>query len=356
MLLTMLLPSILQAAPGDAPITPNGAVILQYHFVAEDTPRSTSVTPAEFAAHLDALAEDGFTVVPLDQLLAELRGGIDPPPRTVAITFDDGYRSVHEAAFPLLRARKLPFTVFVNTDAIDGGSRTFVSWEALREMQAAGALVANHSASHDFLVRRDPAAPREADAAFSARMGREIDGAQARLVAELGQVPKLFAYPYGEYDDRLRAWLRRAGYLGLGQHSGPVWTGSDFSALPRFPVSGAYARIDDFREKIRMRPLPVLEADALPDPTDATEDPRPILTLTLAPSDFDPARVTCYASGQGVIPTVLLGLGPDRIEARAPSPVPVGRSRYNCTAQARDGTWRWFSQPWLRLAADMPAE
>lgn len=340
-----------------AQVAPNGAVVLQYHFVAEDTPRSTSVTPAELEAHLEHLAEHSFRVEPLDALLAQLQAGEDPPPRTVAITFDDGYRSVYTAAFPLLRERDLPFTIFVNPEAVDGGSRTFATWEQLREMQDAGALIANHGTSHAYLARRDPEAPRESEATFEARMEAELLAAERRIEAETGRSPKLLAYAYGEYDDRIRAWLRQRGWIGMGQHSGAVWSGSDFTALPRFPFSGAYADLEDFAEKVRMRPLPVLEATSLPDPTSATDTSRPTLRLTLPASDFDPARVACFASGQGAIPTELVEAGPPaRVEARAPAPVPVGRSRYNCTAPTRDGHWRWFSQPWLRLASDMPAD
>ena len=66
--------------------------------------------------------------------------------------------------------------------------------------------------------------------------------AQARIDAELGAQPKLFAYPFGEFAPELKAWLRAWGYAAFGQHSGPLWIGSDPQALPAFPPPASTVR------------------------------------------------------------------------------------------------------------------
>lgn len=96
--------------------------ILCYHNVApaeNDFLRglAMTVTPATFERQLRYLANE-FRVVPLSQMLAELRGG-SMPPRTVALTFDDGYRDLFEHAFPLLRQYDMPATIFVNPAVVD---------------------------------------------------------------------------------------------------------------------------------------------------------------------------------------------------------------------------------------------
>lgn len=339
----------------------DSAVMLQYHFVAEHTPRSTSVTPAEFAQHMAYLAEHDFTVLPLPELLERLRAGETLPPRSVAITFDDAYLSVYEEAFPILEARGWPFTVFVNTAAIDAPGRTFTSWAQLEEMQDSGATIANHSVSHAYLVRGDAAADRESDAAFRARMEAEIGAAEDRIEARLGVRHKLFAYPYGEYDDRVRDWVREHGYIGIGQHSGAIWSGSDFSALPRFPFSGDYAAMDQFVEKVRMAPMRVLEPETLPPQPLATKDARPRLEFRVTAGTIRADQLACYASGQGRIETEVDvapgdggGPGVVQVGTRAASPLPMGRSRYNCTAPQTTGGWAWFSHPWLRENPEGP--
>ena len=342
------------AAPDVPPPQDDALVVLQYHFVSADRPRSTSLTPEEFEGHLEMLDAAGATVLDLPDALERLAAGEALPPRAVAITFDDGYLSVYTEAAPRLAARRWPYTVFVNPGAIDDGSGLHADWRELAEMQAQGATIANHGVTHAFLARRDPRLPPETDAAFEARMSAEIAAAEDRIAAELGVRHGLFAYPYGEYDDRVRAWLAANGYVGFGQHSGVVWSGADRLALPRFPVSGSYADADGFAEKIRMGPLPVLDPGTLPEPGTATAQPRPVLVLQVASEGLRTGTLACYASGQGRIDAAVSPAGPARVrvEVRAASELALGRSRYNCTAQDTTGRWLWFSQPWLRLGPD----
>ena len=326
-------------------------VILQYHFVDAARPASTSVSPEQFETHLRVIEEEGFVVVDLPKALDALADNDALPERAVAITFDDGYASVHREAFPRLAARAWPFTVFVNPEPIDDGSPLHADWSELQEMQDAGATIANHGMRHAFLVRRDPALPPEPEDDYDARIGAEIAAAEARIEAKLGVSHRLFAYAYGEYDHRLRRWLFAAGYRAVGQHSGVASRYADPLALPRFPVSGAYADAEDMREKLRMGALPVLDAGALPSPTLATEQSRPELSLVLDGADLSVPSLACYASGQGRIESDVAEIaeGRLRLTARANLDLPLGRSRYNCTGQDRTGRWRWFSQPWLRL-------
>mgnify|MGYP005845133145 CR=1 FL=1 len=336
-------------APGDS------AVILQYHFVAEDTPVVTSVTPERFRKHLEHLEEHDFRILPLPELIERLRAGEELRPRAAAITFDDGYISVYENAFPMLRERGWPFTVFVNSAAHDAPGRSFASWDQLREMQEHDATIGNHSVSHTYLARAS-ALEEDSGAEFRARMKREIAAAEARIEEKLGVSHRLFAYPYGEYNDRIRAWIAEHGYVGIGQHSGAVWAGSDFSALPRFPFSGDYSEMESFSDKIRMAPLPVLDPEQLPDPTLATTEPRPELSMRVATEGIRAREIACYATAQGRIETEIERLDDRtiRVETRAPEALRPGRSRYNCTAPRSDGGWAWFSHPWLRVMRDVP--
>ena len=326
-------------------------IILQYHFVDAARPDSTSVSPERFEAHLRIIEEEGLTVVDLPSALDALSRQDALPARAAAITFDDGYVSVYREAFPRLAQRSWPFTVFVNPGAIDNGSPSHADWAALRDMQRAGATIANHGMRHAFLVRRDPALPAESDDDYGARISAEITIAERRIDAELGASPRLFAYAYGEFDTRLRQWLEANGYRAVGQHSGVASRHADPLALPRFPVSGPYSRTEAVREKLRMGALPVLDPQALPSPTLATEDPRPELRLSLAGTDLVASSLACYASDQGRIDSTVENAGDGQLllTTRASAALPLGRSRYNCTGQGNDGRWRWFSQPWLRL-------
>ena len=72
------------------------AVILLYHHVAEDTPPSTSISPANFDAHLAYLRDNDFNVIALDRMIDSLRSGQSLPEKSIVITFDDGYSSIFD--------------------------------------------------------------------------------------------------------------------------------------------------------------------------------------------------------------------------------------------------------------------
>ena len=94
-------------------------VILVYHHVSTNTPPSTSISPEDFRKHLDYLQKNDFSVIPLNQMLETLKAGRQLPDKAVAITFDDGYISIYDTAFPMLKTYGFPFTLFLSTSPID---------------------------------------------------------------------------------------------------------------------------------------------------------------------------------------------------------------------------------------------
>lgn len=324
------------------------AVVLTYHHVAEDTPPSTSVTPSTFERHMDHLAENGFEVWSLPRLVETLQAGGEVPERTIALTFDDGYVSVYEEAFPRLQERGWPFTVFVTTGYVDGGDDNFVTWDQLRQMEAAGVAIGNHSVNHPHMIRR---LDGESEAAWRKRMRRELLAAQGRLEDELKAPVRLFAYPFGEFSPAVEAIVADLDFVAFGQQSGAFGPRSDFTALPRFPLATAFAGMDSFAIKVRSRPLPVHSTE----PDSGVLGPgaeRPALELTLDPGPYRPAAIRCYLRGDSV-PTEVQAGSPARLIVHPSKPLGPGRSKVNCTAPATDGDeWFWYSYLWMKPLPD----
>ncbi|PAV26766.1 polysaccharide deacetylase [Tamilnaduibacter salinus] len=316
--------------------------ILQYHHVSNDTPAATSTTPSLFRAQLDRIESLGIPVKPLKAATQrQLSGDGDDTP-TVAITFDDAYSSIHETAAPILLERGMPFTVFVNTQPVDEGRQDSMSWDQLRELADHELVtIANHSADHAHLPRR----PGETESAWRKRVTDSLDKAYERLETEIGERPGLFAYPYGEYDAATEALVRNRGWLGYGQHSGPVGETSGQTRLPRFPMATAYGQLDTLPTKLRSLALPV-PADSLPD--SVVDSNPPSMTLAL-PDGFEPARLTCYGSGRGKLPTIRTD-GGSSVTVQADTAFDSRRFRYNCTYPAGDGRFYWLSQQWTDLS------
>lgn len=326
----------------------DSAVVLTYHHVSAETARSTSVTPEVFERHLDHLAEHGFTVRPLDEIVRRLRGGGSVPERTVALTFDDAYSSVYSEVFPRLRERGWPFTVFVTPGGIDDGDDAYVTWEQLREMEAAGATIANHSMDHPHMPARRRGETHEQ---WLTRMRGQITGAQERLEAELASPARLFAWPYGEFSPALQGMLEELDYVGFGQQSGAIGPGSEFTALPRFPMATGFAGLDSFALKVRTAPLPV----AATKPASGVLKPgarRPKVELTLDEGPYDPASVRCYVEGEAAKLRRRGGKTP-RLAVRPPSRLQPGRTKINCTAPVRGADrWLWYSFLWMKPLPD----
>lgn len=341
LLKTVLLAAVLLVSRGAA-LAADEAVVLMYHRFGEDEHRSTSVRTEQFEAHLEYLESTGYTVVPLEAIVATLRGEADLPERAVAITVDDAYRSVYEVAWPRLRARGFPFTVFVATDLVDAGRSTYMTWEQMREMESAGATFANHGASHRSYVRW-PGVASEIDRL--ARVQADIEHAERRLAEEeLRPLPGIFAYPYGEYDTSVANRVRELGWVAFGQQSGAVGKTSDLRALPRFPMAEIYANIEDFALKMATRPLPVAAVRPW-DPVTAAV--RPGIEVELADTDADLERLACFVGGQGLTPVVWIEAG-KRFSVAPRADLEPGRNRVNCTAPADSGdSFHWFSHPWI---------
>lgn len=347
----LLLPSVLQAA-----------VVLQYHHISDTTPAATSTSPAVFRQHLEHLEARGYEVVALPELLKSHPGTVDDRTKRVAITFDDGYLSIYTAAFPELKKRGWPFTVFINTQPHDERWKEFASWQQLREMAAFGATIANHTVRHDHLVRRQAG---ESERQWRQRIKEEVTQADKRIKDEIGQSQRLLAYPFGEYDLQLEKLLRSMDYTAFGQHSGPLDTIHSRQALPRFPFGGNYGEIKDFALKAATLPMP-LDSVALVggdrtggggvtvDPLLAAGDDQPRLVLTASTEELA-NHINCFAGGQGRLTTVVDN---KTVTVVLHKPLPAGRSRINCTAAAGEGRFYWFTQPFLRPDAqgNWPAE
>jgi peptidoglycan/xylan/chitin deacetylase (PgdA/CDA1 family) len=315
----------------------NSVNILVYHHVSSETPPSTSVTPQQFRQHLSALSEGPFQVVDLAWALNQIQTGAPLPDNAVAITFDDGYNDIHTNGMPLLVEFGMPFTVFVSTETIDRRFGDMMDWETLRDLQANGATIANHSVKHDYFVRQFPL-----DDVWLAAAYADITEAQTRIEAELGPSPKWFAYPYGEFNHALRDKLQQEGWIAFGQQSGGVGPYSDFQALPRFPAGGIYANWNTLKTKLMSRPLPV-DYHALPDPITQLNPPQ--LVARLKEPLPNRQKLNCFVNGEW-LPTHWENAQTFSIQPT--KSLGAGRSRYNCTYSIGDGAFYWFSHQWLR--------
>jgi len=318
------------------------AVILMYHKFGEDRYPRTSVTLEQFDAHLDYLKTNGFQVLPLEEIMVAYRSRSPLPDKSIAITVDDAYLSVYKEAYPRMRTLNWPFTVFVASDGVDKGFQSYMTWDQMREMQKGGVLFANHTATHDYLIRKKEG---ETNDTHIARVRADIERCQERLLEELGSAPMLFAYPYGEYNADIARLIESMGYAAFGQHSGAMGPFNNAVTLPRFPVNQHYGDLKNLRAKFRSLALPVSSIAPF---EPVTAERQPVLKVSLEnSSDVRLNELACFISGQGKTDPAWIESG-KRFTIKASKPLSKGRNRYTCTApnQARN-RYYWFSHQFV---------
>ena len=320
------------------------AVILAYHHVADDTPSSTSISPAQFRRHLEYLRDNGFTVIGLDTLISSLRSGRQLPDRAVAISFDDGYISIYEQAFPMLQTFDYPFSLFLSTQPINDGQSNYMSWQQIREMTDAGVVIGNHMIDHPYMLENKQG---ESDQQRLQRLRQELLQAEQTILKQTGQSHRYLAYPYGEYDAAIKAMLSELGFVGLAQNSGAVSSHSDFLALPRFPLGSIYANLETAKVKFEALAFDVEQMGRL---SPVTADRSPNVTLKFAPGNYDPAQLSCFANSKP-IPTNWLDRDAGLVELLATEEYRGRRWRYICTAPDLDSRrFYWYSVQWINTA------
>lgn len=319
------------------------AVIILYHHVAEDTPASTSISPADFDAHLRYLRDNDFNVIALDRMIDSLRSGQSLPEKSVVITFDDGYSSIFDEAFPMLQAYGYPFTLFLSTEPIDDGLSNYMTWDQIREMSGAGVIIANHMVDHPYMLE---ARDNESIGQRLDRLRADLLKAEGRIEQETGQSHRFLAYPYGEYDPGIKSLLQELNFIGLAQNSGAVGPDSDFLALPRFPLASIYANLDTASTKFSTLPFSV---HRLRPESPVTVDRSPSVTLKFEDGNYNFSQIGCFANSKPV-PMTWLDREEGLLELNPTESYSGRRWRYICTAPDPDSNrYFWYSVQWINL-------
>ncbi len=322
----------------------DSCVVLQYHHFSNTTPRITSVTPEQFEAQLDYLQKNHFNVMTLRDVALSLQHRIELPQKCVSFSIDDAYLSVYTTAYPKLRQHGWPFTVFVNTQAVDRHLKPLVNWDQMREMSRHGASFENHGHAHIHMIRHQQG---ENDAHWLQRVRRDIERGQQRITQEIGVAPTLFAWPYGEFNPALNHLIEQMGFTGFGQQSGPVWPDANLSAFPRFPMASDYANLKGFIIKVNTLPLPVISAQPQ-DPLLPLGQHLPTLRLKLAHGRYRKNNLRCYLDGSDQLDLQWPASTTDSVWVTPHFDLQPGRHRTNCTLPStHKGRFHWYSHNWF---------
>nr|WP_241688962.1 polysaccharide deacetylase family protein [Burkholderia pseudomallei] len=223
-------------AAAEPPTDAQRPAILVYHrFSSSAPPDSMTVRVSTFGAQLAFLRAHGYTFVPLRDVVAWAASPSAPlPDKAIAITVDDGHRSVYELLRPIVLRERLPVTLFIYPSAISNASYA-MTWDELRALRATGRFdIESHTWWHpNFRTERRRLAPD----AFRRFAATQFAHSRARLEREIGGPVDLLAWPFGLYDDELTSLAAQAGYVaGFTLDARKVRRGDAPLALPRLLI------------------------------------------------------------------------------------------------------------------------
>lgn len=249
MSIILLLLIFLACSPAAGGQQPTQIPILTYHRFDPDVAATTTVTVPSFENQIDVLKADGYTLLPLNEVVNILLGDSPAPTTHVAtITIDDGHRSVYTVLYPIIKQRRIPVTLFIYPSCISNASYA-LTWDQIREMQSSGLVdVQSHTFWHpNFRAERAHRSPKD----YASFVDMQLIRSRQKLDLELHTHVDLLAWPYGIVDAQLEAAARNDGYRAAFAYDGRVASvGEDRFAIHRIPVPDS-ARGAAFRALLR---------------------------------------------------------------------------------------------------------
>lgn len=204
--------------------------ILVYHQVGENSATSTShyhryvkkfTVPTDvFEAQIKFIQDQGYTPLTMEKLIKDQKNNTLPL-KPIAITFDDGWRTQYENALPILNKYHTVGTFYIYTGVI--GSPAYMTWEDLHALVNSGMEIGDHTKNHPRLTKINPS-----------KWDEEIIGSKKTLERNLHVQVNDFAFPYGNYNDKVVEFIKQAGYVSARTSDKGIY--NDFKDLYRLKV------------------------------------------------------------------------------------------------------------------------
>ena len=218
-----------------------GIVSIMYHRFNETKYPSTNIQIDVFKEHLKIINDSKFSFYHPKKFENEFN--LPKKQKKILLTIDDGFQSFYDQAWPILKKNKIPFILFISTEPV--GRKGYMSWEQIKEIENSDfAMIGHHSHTHEYLID-----------VSNEEFVSDIEKANDLFIKNLGYIPSLFSYPFGEYSKFMKDYISKNFSLSFGQHSGVIDVNKEKFELPRFPINEKYGEIKRFKSIINYFPL-----------------------------------------------------------------------------------------------------
>ena len=248
--------------------------------------------------------------------------------KEILITIDDAFLSFYQEAWPFLKKNKIPFILFVSTEPV--GKRGYMTWNQIREVESEDfAFIGHHSHTHDYLIN-------ETNDQFIS----DIEKANKIFLKELGYIPNLFSYPFGEYSKFMRDYVSQNFKFAFGQHSGVIDLNKDKFELPRFPINEKYGELKRFKSIINYFPLEYKEIFPKEKYLSQENNP-PKFEVKFFKEQKNLDNINCYSNEGNKWEKSKTNFSNYTLTIKFREPFVPRRGRINCSLND-NGKWRWF--------------
>jgi poly-beta-1,6-N-acetyl-D-glucosamine N-deacetylase len=303
-----------------------GIISIMYHRFDENKYPSTNIKIDDFKKQLEIIESEKIRFVNPNNFENEILSSKGE--RKVLLTIDDAFLSFYENAWPILKKKKIPFILFVNTREV--GAFNYMDWSHILELHKEDFVeIGNHSHSHEYLVDET-----------SAFIKKDIIKSIKIFEDKLGKNSEFFSYPFGEYSLEFKKIIKDLGFkYAFGQHSGVIDDTKDFYELPRFPINEKYGDLKRFKTLTKTLPFKYKRITPSEKYLKSSENPPNVKI------DFykEIKNINCYSNEENIWKKSKINFITNQsIEINLRGKFIGERGRINCSLRESNGFWRWL--------------
>ena len=306
-----------------------GLISIMYHRFNETKYPSTNIQLDVFKEQLNIIEEEGIKFIHPDNFEKSIKE--EKSERKILFTVDDGLLSFYENAWPILKEKRIPFILFVNTREV--GSYNYMNWDQILELhENENVEIGNHSHSHEYLVDET-----------SDVIVKDIKKSIKIFKENLGENSNFFSYPFGEYSSEFKKIIQELGFkYAFGQHSGVIDETKDLWELPRFPINEKYGEIKRF--KTLMKTLPFKYKRILPEDKYLLQSKNPPKVKIEFYENIDNLKqTTCFSNEENIWRNSKINFKENNtLEIDIVEKFIGERGRINCSLKEKNNFWRWL--------------
>ena len=297
-----------------------------YHRFNENKYPSTNIKMDVFKKHISIIKNSDFEFHNPNNF--DKKFSVPKLKKEILLTIDDAFESFYIYAWPYLKENKIPFILFVSTEPV--GKKGYMNWEQIKEVERHEfVLIGHHSHSHEYLIE-------ETNQEFIL----DIETSNEIFLRELGYIPKLFSYPFGEYSKFMQDYISKNFKYAFGQHSGVIDLNKDKFELPRFPINEKYGELKRFQSIIDYFPLEYKKI--LPEEKYLSNNTNPPnFKVEFFKEQKNLANINCYSNEGDFWKKSKTIFSDNFLTIEFREPFKPRRGRINCSLND-NGKWRWF--------------